>query len=94
MKTRILDLSYSVGASIVIFGAWSKIEHYRFADTALTFGLLTEVIIFLIYGIQAFTSKTNPTTAQSEPVQPNVSAVIDLLEQQNAILRDVYKTSK
>lgn len=94
MKTRIFNLIYSVAAAIVIFGAWQKIEHFRYADTFLTAGLLTEVVIFLIYGIQSLTSVPEPTGVQAETEQPNVSAVIDLLEQQNAILRDVYKTSK
>jgi hypothetical protein len=94
MKTRIFDLIYSVAAAIVIFGTWQKIEHMRLADTFLTAGLLTEVGIFLLYGFQALTTKPAPTEVHSQSVQPNVSGLIDLLEQQNAILRDVYKTSK
>jgi hypothetical protein len=94
MKTKILNLSYSIGASIVIFGAWSKIEHFSFADTALTAGLLTEVVIFLIYGLQSFTGEPEPIDPGHAPGYPTQKRLEGLIEQTNAILRDVYKTSK
>jgi gliding motility-associated protein GldL len=48
-KDRLLNIFVSVGAAVVIFGAWAKILHLSFADTMLTVGLLTEAAIFLVY---------------------------------------------
>ncbi|MFN8237371.1 MAG: gliding motility protein GldL [Chitinophagales bacterium] len=39
---------FGIGASIVIMGAWAKILHLSFANTALTVGLITEAIIFAV----------------------------------------------
>ena len=39
----------SLGAAVVIFGAWAKLLHKSFADFMLTVGLLTEAAIFLLY---------------------------------------------
>jgi len=46
---KIVNTVVSVGAAVVIFGAWAKILHKSFADVMLTVGLLTEAVIFLIY---------------------------------------------
>lgn len=46
---RVVNIVVSVGAAVVIFGAWAKILHKSFADVMLTVGLLTEALIFLIY---------------------------------------------
>ncbi len=46
---KIVNAVVSIGAAIVIFGAWAKILHKSFADFMLTVGLLTEAVIFLIY---------------------------------------------
>lgn len=48
-QEKYLNIFVSVGAAVVIFGAWSKILHLSFADTMLTVGLLTEAAIFLVY---------------------------------------------
>ena len=48
---KIINTVFSFGAAVVIFGAWGKIEHADFGDTALTAGLLTETAIFCLYGI-------------------------------------------
>jgi hypothetical protein len=48
---KIINTVFSLGAAIVIFGAWGKLEHKDFGDTALTAGLLTETGIFCLYGI-------------------------------------------
>lgn len=45
------NLLFGVGAAIVIIGAWAKILHFSWASYALTFGLLTEAVIFAISGI-------------------------------------------
>lgn len=46
---KITNIIVSVGAAVVIFGAWAKILHLGFADMMLTVGLLTEAAIFLVY---------------------------------------------
>ena len=46
---KVVNIIVSVGAAVVIFGAWAKILHKSFADTMLTVGLLTEAGIFLLY---------------------------------------------
>jgi hypothetical protein len=48
---KILSTVFSFGAAVVIFGAWGKLEHTTFGDTALTAGLLTETAIFCLYGL-------------------------------------------
>jgi gliding motility-associated protein GldL len=50
---KITNIIVSVGAAVVIFGAWAKILHLWFADIMLTVGLLTEAGIFLVYGYLA-----------------------------------------
>lgn len=46
---KIINTVVSIGAAVVIFGAWAKILHKSYADVMLTVGLLTEAVIFLIY---------------------------------------------
>ena len=46
---KVTNVIVSVGAAVVIFGAWAKILHLGFADIMLTIGLLTEAFIFLVY---------------------------------------------
>jgi gliding motility-associated protein GldL len=46
---KIVNTIVSVGAAVVIFGAWAKLLHKSFADFMLTVGLLTEAAIFLLY---------------------------------------------
>ena len=46
---KISNIIVSLGAAVVIFGAWAKILHLSFADLMLTIGLLTEAGIFLVY---------------------------------------------
>ena len=48
---KIINTVFSFGAAVVIFGAWGKLEHTPFGDTALTAGLLTETTIFCLYGV-------------------------------------------
>lgn len=44
-----LNFVVSIGAAVVLFGAWGKLLHKPFADTMLTVGLLTECFIFILY---------------------------------------------
>lgn len=46
-----VDVGVSFGASIVIMGALFKIVHHPLADSFLWAGLITEAVIFAIYGI-------------------------------------------
>jgi gliding motility-associated protein GldL len=50
---RLLNVIFSVGASIVIFGALSKLEHWGgILSYALTVGMLTETGVFLLMAFQ------------------------------------------
>jgi gliding motility-associated protein GldL len=60
---KYVNIFVSVGAAVVIFGAWAKILHKSFADIMLTVGLLTEALIFLIYAYMEIGKK--PETAAS-----------------------------
>ena len=55
---KIINTVFSFGAAVVIFGAWGKLEHTTFGDTALTAGLLTETAIFCLYGILEWVRRT------------------------------------
>jgi gliding motility-associated protein GldL len=46
---KITNIIVSLGAAVVIFGAWAKILHLSIADLMLTIGLLTEAGIFIVY---------------------------------------------
>jgi hypothetical protein len=48
---KIINTVFSLGAAVVIFGAWGKLENKDFGDQALTAGLLTETAIFCLYGL-------------------------------------------
>ncbi|HTB31348.1 MAG TPA: gliding motility protein GldL [Bacteroidia bacterium] len=47
-----LHKTYSFGASVVIVGALFKIQHYPGANAILPFGLGTEAVIFILFGLQ------------------------------------------
>ncbi|GGA84518.1 GldL-related protein [Puia dinghuensis] len=65
---KIINTAFSLGAAIVIFGAWAKIETKEFGDTALTAGLLTETTIFCIYGLLEWRKK--PRAREEVPAPP------------------------
>jgi gliding motility-associated protein GldL len=46
-----MDVGVSIAAAVVIYGALQKILHTPSADMLLKIGLITEAIIFLLYGI-------------------------------------------
>jgi hypothetical protein len=67
---KILNTVFSLGAAIVIFGAWGKLERTTFGDTALTAGLLTETTLFCLYGLLEWIRRPTeraqpPTTTQA-----------------------------
>jgi gliding motility-associated protein GldL len=53
---RLLNFCYSWGASIVILGALFKILHLSYGNTMLTVGMITEFLVFFIFGFE----KPNP----------------------------------
>jgi hypothetical protein len=63
---KILNTVFSFGAAVVIFGAWGKLEHSVFGDTALTAGLLTETGIFFLYGLLEWIRRPEPTASVAE----------------------------
>lgn len=46
---KLINKIVSLGAAVVIIGAWAKITHKSYADTLLTIGLITEALIFIMY---------------------------------------------
>ena len=63
---KILNTIFSLGAAVVIFGAWGKLEHTTFGDTALTAGLLTETAIFCLYGLLEWIRRPEARAAADE----------------------------
>tara|TARA_B100001939_G_C16890423_1_gene595107 strand:- start:257 stop:841 length:585 start_codon:yes stop_codon:yes gene_type:complete len=56
---NVMELIFGLGAAVVIIGALLKITHSDFfglvsGNTMLTIGLVTEAVIFALYGIQNF----------------------------------------
>jgi len=92
---KIINTIFSLGAAIVIFGAWAKIEHKEFGDVALTAGLITETAIFCIYGLLEW--RRQP--AAKEPPQPtgtlvhkeNVEELTDSIRQTVRVLNRIFR---
>lgn len=72
-KDAWMNFFYSFGAAIVILGAWLKITHISFGpingNIALTVGLVTEAIIFIIF---AFDPPTAEESYHWENVYPEL----------------------
>lgn len=49
---RLLNFFYSWGASVVILGALFKILHLQYGNQMLAIGMITEVIVFFIFGFE------------------------------------------
>ncbi|MFZ4559761.1 MAG: gliding motility protein GldL, partial [Saprospiraceae bacterium] len=47
----IKNLIIGVGASVVLMGALFKIQSWPYADEMLTYGMITEAILFLMLGL-------------------------------------------
>lgn len=82
-----VNVFVSVGAAVVIFGAWAKILHLSFANTMLTIGLLTEAVIFLIY---AFLPPT-PDTAAGGPVVQGIDVGVPDPNQMKILSQNIAK---
>lgn len=91
-KDGIYNFVYSFGAAIVILGAWLKITHLSLGpitgNVALTVGLITEAIIFIIFAFDPPKSEENyawenvypellDKHAKPNPLHSNVSGKID-----------------
>lgn len=92
MFKKIINTLYSVGAAVVVFGAWGKIEHKDFGDTALTVGLLTEVVLFLVYGFMEWKNEPEIPSTKSKFIQlPDVTNLQEKLDTANKNLERVFK---
>ncbi|MDR1623629.1 MAG: gliding motility protein GldL [Tannerellaceae bacterium] len=49
---RLLNFCYSWGASVVILGAMFKILHLPYGNTMLAVGMITEFLVFFIFGFE------------------------------------------
>jgi hypothetical protein len=97
---KIINTVFSFGSAIVIFGAWGKIEHKDFGDTALTAGLLCEVGIFIVYGLMEWRKKqersAGPEQAPTQSHRPfaggaDMDELTSTMKQTNRILNKVFK---
>jgi hypothetical protein len=99
---RIINTAYSFGAAIVVFGAWAKLGHKEYSETALTIGLLTETGIFCIYGLMEWRKRpaagpaeqalqTPPPNEQPAKAGTDTGELTDTLRQTNRILNKVFR---
>ena len=63
---HILEITFSIGAALVILGAYGKIIHASWGGFMLSVGMITEVILFLASGLILIFHK---------PVTPTYTAV-------------------
>ena len=95
---KIINTAYSFGAAIVVFGAWAKLEHQWYSDTALTVGLLTETGIFCLYGLLEWRKESHATKADEQPQSEQsgerlpIDALTETMQQTNTILHRVFRT--
>ena len=93
---KVINTVFSFGAAVVIFGAWAKLEHKEFSDTALTTGMLLETGIFCIYGIMEW--KKNASTQEKDqmiaPRETNMEELTTTMKHTNKILNRVFKTEE
>lgn len=105
---KALNVLFSFGAAVVIFGACAKILHWNNADTSIMLGLLTEVGIFCIMGIVELVrpkelvgkmQHTN-TVGNNNPKLPHVDLTDELiqfrenLERINKMMGNILNSNK
>ena len=49
---HILEITFSIGAALVILGAYGKIIHASWGGFMLSVGMITEVLLFLASGFE------------------------------------------
>lgn len=85
IPSNVMELIFGLGAAVVIIGALLKITHENFifdGDTWISAGLITEAIIFAIYGIQNyFDLKDDPV----KPPSPIETISVETKELQRAV---------
>lgn len=106
---KTLNVLFSFGAAVVIFGATAKILHWRSADVSIMTGLLTEVAIFCIMGIVEWArpkekpvevSKVTNSVSHSVPQlhAPDISQELILfrsqLERINKMMANILNSNK
>ena len=64
------SISPADACTIVIFGAWGKLENKEFGSLALTAGLLTETAIFCLYGILEWIRRPASSGGEGNGVRP------------------------
>lgn len=109
-KDSWMNFFYSIGAAIVILGAWLKITHINIGpitgNIALTVGLITEAIIFVIFAFDPPKSEENyawenvypellDKHAKPNPLHANVGAGINshelMMEMENSLSHKLDK---
>jgi hypothetical protein len=90
---NLLNVVTSFGAAIVIIGAWQKITHQPLADIFLTVGLLTEAVIFALYGVlymKPSTATDNVEVTKTVNVDSSVEESVNLnKEKMNALNKNI-----
>ena len=61
---RFFIFAYSIGAAVVIWGAWFKILHLQGGNTLLSIGMGTEVLMFTLSAFEAFDKKSKDSDRQ------------------------------
>ncbi len=99
-KEAWMNFVYSIGAAIVILGAWLKITHINIGpisgNVALTVGLITEALIFTIFAFDPPKSEESyawenvypellDKHARPNPLHSNVSKAKELSEVENSL---------
>ena len=91
---KIINTIFSFGAAIVIFGAWSKLEHKTFSDSFLTVGMLVETGIFCVYGMMEWRKKRTSGEKQFPASGDDLADMNELtstMKHTNEILNKVFK---
>lgn len=102
---KVVEVMTSVGAAIVIFGAWQKITHQSSADLFLTIGLLTEAVIFVLYAILSVIGSKQPETmptreyqatsvAPTQATQQEFDNLTATVKQLNGLFQNILKAIK
>lgn len=75
---HILEITFSIGAALVILGAYGKIIHASWGGFMLSVGMITEVLLFLASGlILLFDKPVTPTYTALEisELQKNIASL-------------------
>lgn len=75
---HILEITFSIGAALVILGAFGKIIHASWGGFMLSVGMITEVLLFLASGlILLFDKPVTPTYTAVEisELQHNIASL-------------------